>query len=321
MGKQNSTLTVVGKVGNMVGYKGRGKTLARIRQTDVKYSNTEAQAIQRMITATNARAYSRLKEICDHSFEGVAYRQLSQDFFLKQNAKILRQWVADNYPTVTESDPSNYVGLSGKSDGFASGVGLLISKGTLGTIPAVRDPSGLLFGFGTFVDVGESDDLKIGQLLESLTAVEGDQITLVGLKDDGTLHLSRYVLNTEITTAQKEAVVNESSLSAIINAEKSKLGSLSLFGRVSGDGGIASIAYNDMLFDELAESGLVGFAIILSRKAADGTWLRSTQRLLWAGDSDVAGLESPEYCIEEWTAGTTQINTNNRWYLNQAQNS
>lgn len=305
MATQTSTLTVKGKLGNVVGYKGRGKQLARIRVTEIKNPNTEAQAIQRMITATNARAYSRLKVICDHSFEGVAYKQASQDFFLKENAKRIRQWVANNYPAVTETDANNYVGLSGVDDAYASGVGCLISKGSLPEIPVARDGDGSILHFGALIN----NETSIQGLLDALGAVPGDQITMLNLID-GTLYLSRYVTNPAATAEQLNATYSVANLAAIL-LEKSIISPRAMLG-VNSDG----VQVNDDVEGDINTGQ--GAAIILSRKAADGSWLRSTQTLVWASDSDTAGLEAPEFTVPQWVAGKTEIDVNNPWYLNQA---
>lgn len=314
MATQTSTLQVKGKLGNVVGYKGRGKQLARIRVTEIKNPNSEGQAIQRMITATNARAYSRLKEICDHSFEGVAYKQPSQDYFLKANAKILRSYVAQNYPQYNVDVPAEYVGLSGKSDVYASGVGLVISGGTLRAVTAVRNANGELLGFGTSI----LESFTIADVLASLGASPGDQITLVGLPYDGPVMLTRYVLNSAITADQAAAAFSGSALAAVCDA-RSEIGQLYL-GTAPATGGLTlTIKNGDKSIADDTAGDLYGCAIILSRKGTDGNWLRSPQKLLLAGTLDgLSNMNTPEDAILEWMAGTTEIDVQSKWYLNQS---
>lgn len=310
MAEQTSTLQVKGKLGNVVGYKGRGKQLARIRVTSIKNPNSVPQAIQRMITATNARAYARMKTICDHSFEGVAYKQASQDYFLKQNAKILRQWVADQYPDYSFPDPVDMVGLSGKSAAYGAGVGLLISKGSIPAIQPVFDANAenVLVGFGSTLA-----GTKISDVLAALGAEPGDQITLVGLDAiQYTVRFSRYVLNTVITAEQAAAAFNATNLAAILDS-RSIVGELSL-----GLHGSTNVTILNGGVEISDHGGLIGAAIILSRKASDGSWLRSTQKLIWCGDNQPDDLISPTNAIPEWVAGTTEIDTQSEWYLNQS---
>lgn len=315
MATQTSTLQVKGKLGNIVGYKGRGKQLARIRATEIKNPNTAGQAIQRMITATNARAYSRLKTICDHSFEGVAYKQASQDYFLKLNAKLLRQWVAGNLSVIGETDLNKWVGLSGIDDFYATGVGLQISKGSLPTVPAVRwtENDNVLFGFGSAVS-----SETVSSFLASLGAVPGDQISVV-LMIKGQIMLARYVTSANATAEQLAAAFSDDSLRAICTGRSIYSGNVrfSLSAMVEGSEERYVVIY-DSEGNRLLEYGVEGAAIILSRKDASGNWLRSTQTLIWTGDEDVSNLAAPWMVIPQWQSGKTEIDVANPYYLNQA---
>ena len=67
-----------------------GKQVTKDRVTDVKNPRSSAQMKQRAIMATALRGYSALQEICDHSFEGVTYGQKSMNYFLSENARMIR---------------------------------------------------------------------------------------------------------------------------------------------------------------------------------------------------------------------------------------
>ena len=58
----------VGKFGNKVFYQRGGKTIARTI-TKPKNPKTEAQSLGRVLLKAVNKTYSKLKEICDHSFE------------------------------------------------------------------------------------------------------------------------------------------------------------------------------------------------------------------------------------------------------------
>lgn len=307
MAQQTSTLTVKGKLGNVVGYKNRGKNLARIRVESIKNPNTTGQAIQRMITATNARAYSRLKSVCDHSFEGVSYGQKSMDFFLKQNAKTIREFVAATWPEFpADMDVNSYVGLSGVEDFNATGVGLLISKGSLPEISVDRNADGTLSGFGNVLP----ENPTILHFLAALGAQVGDQISVVAIDAVGTVALTRYVINPDAEPRTFEAEFTESNLRNVC-LPSSIFNSKALVGldhqRITVIGAVAPGAVHPYL----------GLAIILSRKQADGSFLRSTQRLVWAGDADAGGLAPAATVIPEWEAGKVVIDTDSPYFLNQ----
>lgn len=307
MAQQTSTLTVKGKLGNVVGYKNRGKNLARIRVESIKNPNTTGQAIQRMITATNARAYSRLKRVCDHSFEGVSYGQMSMDYFLKQNAKLIREFVAATWPEFpADMDVNSYVGLSGVDDFNATGVGLLISKGSLPEISVDRGRDGELIGFGNVLP----ENATVRDFFAALGAQVGDQISIVALDALGSVHLTRYVTNPDadaqvLGKAFSEQYLRDVCLPSSIFNEKALIASADNRILVTG-ASIPGAAYP-----------YLGLAIILSRKQADGSFLRSTQRLVWAGDADTGDLATAATVIPEWEAGKVVIDTDSPYFLNQ----
>lgn len=297
MAVQNSTITVKGKLGNIVGYKGRnGQRLARIRQTEVKNPKTVAQTIQRLIIATAARAYGRMKTIVDHSFEGVTYGGPTQSEFLKQAANDLRSYFANNYPDFQVDDQLALMGLSYPNDAMSSGVGLMISRGTLPTIPAEIESDVLVFG-------AELEGSTIADVMAAVGAKKGDQITICGLSY-GEWFESRYVINND-ATAEQLATSWDGTASAAAFDPQSSVGTHQL------------IIDNDRLTVEDATA----FAVILSRKSGN-VWQRSTQRLysvdtvdVWVGEAD----ELPANVLLAWMEGTTPIETENPYYLNQAE--
>lgn len=78
-----------GKVGDVV-YRVNGQTNT-VSQKPSSVSNPKSlsQQLQRMYMATAAIAYSQMKAICDHSFEGVSGKQGNQAEFLRRNVRLL----------------------------------------------------------------------------------------------------------------------------------------------------------------------------------------------------------------------------------------
>ena len=58
-----------GKLGNRTYYQRRGKTIARIITTP-KNPKTDGQTLQRILQKAVNKTYSKLKTICNHTFEG-----------------------------------------------------------------------------------------------------------------------------------------------------------------------------------------------------------------------------------------------------------
>ena len=66
-----------------------GAQIVKDRVFEVKNPRTNSQMIQRMCIATATAAYTHMKEICDHSFEGVSYGQRSMAEFISLNVREL----------------------------------------------------------------------------------------------------------------------------------------------------------------------------------------------------------------------------------------
>ena len=78
-----------GKVGDVV-YRVNGQTnTVSQKPSSVTNPKSMAQQLQRMYMSTAAIAYSQMKAICDHSFEGVSGKQGNQAEFLRRNVRFL----------------------------------------------------------------------------------------------------------------------------------------------------------------------------------------------------------------------------------------
>lgn len=301
MAVQNSTITVKGKLGNIVGYKGRdGKRLARIRQTEVKNPKSVGQVIQRMIIATAAKAYSLMKSICDHSFEGVQYGGASQSYFLKKAAEDIRAFVAANYPEFNETEQLKLIGLATpNSFGFA-GVGLMISKGNLSTIDCTAGENNDVLLWGKEMSAQAP---TIQDVMNAVNARLGDQITFCGIDPNGNWFESRYIINNAATAEQLAVAWDPTGAAEAFDAQTLVTQQLQI---VNG---------------HLGNENIDTSCVILSRK--DGSvWKRSTQRLYsvnTAVDSWIADEDDPASIIPMWKEGTTPIESTNPYYLNQAE--
>jgi len=83
-----------GKVAGTTIYQANGETVMRVINRSIKNPKTKAQLIQRIITKTVAKQYSAMKEICDHSFEGVKPGADTMARFRSINNTILRERIA-----------------------------------------------------------------------------------------------------------------------------------------------------------------------------------------------------------------------------------
>lgn len=313
MATQNSTITVKGKLGNIVGYKGRsGKRLARIRQTEVKNPKTKGQIIQRMILASASKAYGRMKSICDHSWQGVAYGGISQSYFLKKAIERIRKFVADSMAAFPSSitDPLQWVGLARPDRLAEAGYGLQISEGTIPSVSANyakqgegEDADTVFDHFGNVITgtTGQAEPSVLA-VMNAIGATKGDQITAIALLDNGEFKFSRYVINREATVEELDEAWDGTLDGAAFDENKSVLDSL----QITAEGG--KVIVKPISNNRIARA----VAIVLSRKDGN-TWQRSTQYLMPVGD--VGFVDS---IIKLWELGSTEIPTENPYYLNNA---
>lgn len=309
MAKGNMFLGMArGSVGDVTFYRKSGQQAARVRNRNPRNPKTEAQVIQRMILATASKAYSRLKSITDHSFEGIEYGSASQSHFLKRAMDDLRAFVAANYPTATETNLLNYRGLAEPNFGASAGSGLLISEGTIPSIPAAlttgADPEFDHFG-------AIPHDNAIQSVMTAIGAQKGDQITAVAMLSSGLVVKSRYVINADATTEELNVDWPSDADEDAFDQTSSLIGDV----RISVDSTTPKI----VLISQSGASIIAG-AIILSRKSGD-SWLRSTQRFIPIGDNIETLLveNGPNVVVPMWLAGTAQIESENPYFLNQAE--
>lgn len=80
---------VSGKLGDIVLYRTAGAQVARLRVRHPRNPRSTRQMVQRVFQATCLRAYSMLKDICDHSFEGKQGKRENFGQFMKENRAMM----------------------------------------------------------------------------------------------------------------------------------------------------------------------------------------------------------------------------------------
>ena len=80
----------VGRLGNKTYYQRLGKTIARTI-TRPKNPKTESQSLHRVLVKAVNKSYSKLKEICNHSFEDYDNGFACMNKFKKVNMMYLRE--------------------------------------------------------------------------------------------------------------------------------------------------------------------------------------------------------------------------------------
>lgn len=98
-----------GSVGDVTFYRADGQQLSRARNRKPRNPKTNAQLIQRAISATIVQAYKAGSIIFDHSFEGKSVPAGSQRAFLSVNMRKLREQVLSEINSAPENTSSSVV--------------------------------------------------------------------------------------------------------------------------------------------------------------------------------------------------------------------
>lgn len=294
-----------GSIGDLTFYRRDGQQITRAKVRRVANPRTSLQIIQRMIFGTVVEAYKRTKSITDHSFEDVQAGAKSQSRFMSLNLKRLR----DYYPISTSAallnlGPADTMSFAQKSNGEMAGTGLILSSGSLPSVPVLKSTKGVFQGLGmTF-----HEPPTIQNVITALNARVGDQITVCALSDLDTgyeFQKSRYVINSDATEEQLKVAWDETGAADAFDSVKTDVGALKLNAEV------------DRPIRPYSTFGnIVAVACIISRKSGN-KWLRSESILY--NVTDEAALYQADYALPSWEDASTEINAKNRRYLNNAE--
>lgn len=292
-----------GSVGKVTFRKGvKGETIASQKAEKVHNPQTEDQAFQRMCMNTAMKAYSAMKEICNHSFEGTQYGQKSMSLFIQENLYGIKSGFAG------VSQALNF-GFTAK--GILGGVAprpFLVSKGTLPSAATILKYKG---GSITWEKWKELTDMKEGDQLTIVAFVSG--VDLNEYDDDPQVPFKfvyrRYKFKDVI---KNDTVVIEEGSDSQINTEVlqsiEEQGDTNLFLSRSMNGPDQS----SVLVKYVGEH-LNAYALILSRNV-NGVWKRSKANLRW--DVETAGIGSLFQYDEKWVIKTYGATA--RKFLNNA---
>lgn len=286
----------------------RGADGATVAREIVKPKNpkTNGQMAQRMIFATATAAYSKMKAICDHSWEGVQYGSKSQQVFMKNALAMLRQRAADN-----------------EGNFLAKGVNVLlpnpyqVSRGSLSSLQNVSYNTNGTFKMNLAADtVGETQVITVQNICNTLGIDKGDQITIIFdvYKDAPEAALSIvdnyafYLHNLQYVRMTVKADANNDDI--FYNCTEDQFGSAAI---VENPYGI-TIEYSTAFDVYSEEYDVSAMAAIRSKKSGD-QWLRSneTMNVIDSGKARFLSM------LSTWFGNTTPINFENPYILNNAE--
>lgn len=173
-----------GSVGDVILSRNGGVQTSRARNRQPRNPKSPLQCAQRSIQKCVAQAYSMLRPICNHSFEGQTTATENQARFTKLNVQMMREKAA-----ACLGDPATLTAATVTSYPGADTVDLLyndfiVSEGTLA--PPVFDFGEYVGGENSIQILGLEEyedytDISFELLYNSMGLEFGDQLTLVCL--------------------------------------------------------------------------------------------------------------------------------------------
>lgn len=296
-----------GKVGDVVFSRVNGQQITRARAAVVKNPQTEKQMIQRIILNTVIQAYSRMSEICDHSFEGVAVGQDNMSKFMRENMSILRKFVAD-YAAENGTFVGCYAFVPKGLNMFTPNTWKIASGQLPEIVLSQVSPTD-----GAVIAITSADVIPTyGEIINSLGLQRGDQLTFIGqeLYTDGraAFKFARIILDPRETDGTQADITTPFLSNGVVNKPSP---------RNEGSDIVFTTEANKLIFD-LGENSQYGAAVIVSRQKSDGSWLRSNSAVQLAKNIPYAlvGAMDMQESIDYALSGGIELESDR--YLNNA---
>lgn len=238
-----------------------GQQITKERVYKVKNPRTLQQMRQRMVMATVSAAYSYLKEICDHSFEGFGVGSPCMGEFMRLNLDALKA-KAQNDAAV--------VAFNAYQDKNINPVPFMVSKGSLNEIVPTIEASKLSWR----TPKHKADTTTAEGIYAALGLNQGDMVTFILCGGD-------FVSNAALTFAPQPLAIarlhadKQGAISSLANAFTVESNNQ---GNIKVDMSIGSVHSNDIVFEATCDKLVMG-AIIISRKATN-KWLRSNATMV-----------------------------------------
>lgn len=253
---------------------GKKRQVASLKPTSVKNPNTVAQIMQRMKMAPAAKFFDALSGILDHSWEGVPYGAKSRLEFMRRAMK---------------NDPAVYVpyGYNKLAPGEYE-----VSAGSLPSLPW-RNELANTDGQTVIIDSDSAFTQNTVNALANYGVLAGDQITIVGIKD-----------NVGVYEVELARIIVGVGASWELNSDE-------------WDAGLPSITTGGIVIDER----YAAVAVIVSRGKEASTAKRSNEKMLLLGEyRNLLSLEAMNAAIASYQTQTAYNSLNSDWYLNQGSN-
>ena len=292
----------VGRVGNKTFYQRLGKTIVRTN-TRPKNPKTEDQSLHRVLVKAVNKSYSKLKEICNQSFEDCDNAFECMNKFKKVNLKYLREHASTLLVTGQGLDQFyQFEPLESlKWTPFAA----IISEGHLPEVAVGIDTA------GNSVAYVNSPGPTYADFVTAWGLQRGDMLTFVTVqKRYGKYEVEYARLVLDPVNADSDA----SMTTEIVDGQ----GGFPCSNR-KNELNFSTFAFDTDHFNFALSRGgdVVAAGIIVSREDMSGNWLRSNCQLVLneaAFGSDLCSLEK----AVKWSYKAPEIDMESELYLNNA---
>lgn len=278
-----------------------GQTIIR-EIVSPKNPQTQAQMIQRVIMKTIMTAYSRMKAITDHSFEGISPGRNTMAEFMRINLNALRESVAVEIANGRGLDDI-YAFTPLKSETFSPNT-YIISKGSLPIVSTVVNRSP---GYTASIEAITGN--TYGDVISSLGLQRGDQLTFISIQ--GTTPQNTEFFFARVILDPRNADGTEAPLTtAFID------GGAIVLPNPRNEGTFNTLTFDtDKITYGFNRRPMLDSGVIVSRRDASGQWMRSDCTLN-IDDANIAMFNSLGECLA--MLESEDIQTSGGRYLNQA---
>lgn len=235
-----------------------GKQITKDRVYNVKNPQTLAQMQQRALMATAVTAYSKMKAICDHSFEGIEVGSKTMSEFIKNNIAVL----SNKMPEINVTEYKSQTLAENK---------YMVSKGSLNPVNSSLQGNNVRFDTGVPITVGD-ESLEWGMIAKSLGIKQDGMLTFVVIYEKQCLWM-RIKFNKDIIGVVISSVGDSGFVDNLTDNNAVEGNSLELSDIITINKGVSGNYYFEVKLNE----GDAAAAIISERD--ENTWKRSTAYL------------------------------------------
>ena len=254
-----------------------------------KNPRTNAQMRQRMVMATASAAYSGMREIVDHSFEGVTYGQPTMSKFISENAKLLLKGL----------NGSDFVYNDYQDRGCWPNP-YLVSKGSVkhNLTPSVDEFDDSVVNVYLGYSEIDLETMTVAEWLKHIGVSLNGYLTIlcVAYSPEANLHQFGWIRLTP-SGQSLDSILTNVELGEIFDVESSV---------PTGDFGVSPDAESFMVGFDFDQGGimLASYAVILSEKQL--SWKRSTEKML-VYKSPLYTTPTPAESLATYPVGTDYV--------------